>query len=272
MLAPNYDHEIPERTIQVAKAAFPKGNVIMKIHDELGHMHEDEAFEALYPQKGQPSISPSLLALTTVLQYLEDMTDRQAANAVRGRIDWKYALGLELTDPGFDHSVLSEFRQRLSKGKLSHLLLDKILVECTQKGLLEGKKKQWTDSTHILGAIRTMNRLELVGETMRRVLDDLTQIDPSWMKKTMRPAWGKRYSRRIEQYRLPKSKEKRQELAQAIGRDGHCLLEQIEKAPLTIQQAPILIVFRRIWCQQFYLDNGQSQWRDKKKGACPQQG
>jgi hypothetical protein len=111
---------IPPQTAVVAKAAFPKGSLVMALRDELGTVYTDEQFHDLFAERGQPAESPARLALVIVLQFAEGLTDRQAADAVRGRIDWKYALGLELTDPGFDYSVLSEFRTRLVIYRPSH--------------------------------------------------------------------------------------------------------------------------------------------------------
>jgi transposase len=107
-LHPRSDLAIPEETWRVAHAAFPKGALGLRIADELGPLYRDDQFAELFPTRGQPAASPARLALASVLQYVEGLSDRQAADAVRGRIDWKYALGLELTDPGFDHTVLSE--------------------------------------------------------------------------------------------------------------------------------------------------------------------
>lgn len=104
----------------MAHAAFPKGNTYLRLRDELGPLYEDRDFAALFPRRGQPGLSPGLLATMTVMQFLENLSDRQATDAVRARIDWKYALGLELTDPGFDFSVLSEFRARLVAGSAEH--------------------------------------------------------------------------------------------------------------------------------------------------------
>ena len=101
-------------TAYVARAAFPDGNPYMSVRDTLGTFYDDECFAALFPDRGQPAETPWRLALITVLQYAEGLADRQAAEAVRSRIDWKYALGLELTDPGFDFSVLCQFRARLT--------------------------------------------------------------------------------------------------------------------------------------------------------------
>lgn len=126
MLTPNDQYEIPTMTAEVARAAFPKGNAVMKIRDELGPLFEDADFAALYPQSGQPAESPARLALVTILPFMENLTGREAADAVRSRIDWQYLLGLELTEAGFDYSVLSEFRQRLLEHSKEGILLESI--------------------------------------------------------------------------------------------------------------------------------------------------
>src|SRR5947209_1889843 len=117
MLRPEPNENIAEETTRVARAAFPKGNVYMQMRDELGRLYEDKAFRDVFSRLGQPAVAPWRLAWVTVMQFAEGLTDRQAADAVRGRIDWKYALGLGLADPGFDHTVLSEFRTRLVEGE-----------------------------------------------------------------------------------------------------------------------------------------------------------
>ena len=115
---------IPAETARIAHAAFPKGTMCMQMRDTLGPLYDDDQFAALFSSTGQPAQAPARLALILVLQFAEGLSDRQAADAVRGRIDWKYALALELTDPGFDASVLSEFRTRLVYGGADHLLLE----------------------------------------------------------------------------------------------------------------------------------------------------
>jgi transposase len=274
MLRSERSSDIPDLTKLVAQAAFPKGSVVMTMRDELGPIFEDEEFADLSPNLGQPAESPGRLALVTVMQFIENLTDRQAANAVRGRIDWKYALGLELSNPGFHYSVLSEFRQRLIAGGAERLLLEKMLECCEAKALLKGKKKQRTDSTHVLAAIRSMTLLELVGETMRRTLDDVARVAPEWLKERMQQGWVKRYGRRFDSYRLPKSKEGRLELATTIGQDGHRLLSAAfhEPAPAEVCELPMIDIMRRIWVQQFYWCDGQLHWRTKKKWGQPPSG
>ncbi len=273
MLRPE-SNEVPELTRLVAKAALPDGNIFIKMRDELGPIFEDEEFTALYPTIGQPAESPARLALVTIMQFVENLTDRQAAEAVRDRVSWKYVLGLELTNPGFHYSVLSEFRQRLIVGGAERRLLDKLLERCAARGLLKGKKKQRTDSTHVLAAIRSLTLLELVGETMRRTLDDVAKIAPEWLKEQMLPEWIKRYGRRFDSYRLPKGKEKRLELAITIGQDGYRLLNAAlhESAPTDVQALSMVDIMRRIWIQQFYRCEDEVHWRTKKKWGQPPAG
>lgn len=118
---------IPEETARVAESAFPKGTTYMTMRDELGVIFEDKHFAHLFPSRGQPAMAPWRLALVTIMQFAEVLSDRQAADAVRARIDWKYTLSLELANSGFDASVLCEFRGRLLEGGSERLLFDHLL-------------------------------------------------------------------------------------------------------------------------------------------------
>ena len=224
------EYLIPEETRRVARAAFPKGTLCLRIADALGTIYRDQQFAELFACRGQPAASPARLALATVLQFVDGLSDRQAAEAVRGRIDWKYALALELTDPGFDHTVLSEFRSRLVSGQAELRLLDTLLDRLRALKLLKPRGRQRTDSTHVLAAVRTLNRLERVGETMRAALDSLAVVVPDWLRTQTPPEWYERYGRRVENDRLPKTEAARQELAALIGADGQKLLQAIDAA------------------------------------------
>src|SRR5579885_1435328 len=180
-LHPQHEFSIPEETTRVARAAYPKGNLSMKMRDALGTIYQDESFVHLFPQNGRPVEAPWRLALITIVQFMEELPDRQAAEAVRGRIDLKYALGLELTDPGFDFTILSDFRTRLVQGGGEQVLLDAMLALFKERGWLKERQQQRTDSTHILAKIRAINRLMCVGEAMRFALNSLAVAAGDWL-------------------------------------------------------------------------------------------
>ena len=195
---------VPEETARVARPAFPKGNVYMQMRDVLGAVYHDATFADMFTTRGRPAEAPWRLALVTLMQFAEGLSDRQAAEVVRARIDGKYALGLELTDPGFDYSVLCEFRARLVAGSSEHLLLDALLTACKERGYLKARSCQHTDSTHVLGALRVLNRLECVAETLRQALNAIAVAAPDWLREYAPPDWFDLYGRRIENYRLPR--------------------------------------------------------------------
>src|SRR5215831_4291235 len=221
---------IPEDTVRVARAAFPKGNRYMQMHDALGSIYSDGQFAGLFSQTGQPAEAPARLALVLVLQFAEGLSDRQAADAVRGRIDWKYALALDLTDSGFDHTVLSEFRARLVTGEAEHLLLDTLLTLAQTQGLLKARGRQRTDSTYVLAAVRRLNRLERVGEILRAALNSLAAVVPAWVQALAPLEWYERYAHRVENSQMPKTDAARKALAAVIGTDGQMLLQALDAA------------------------------------------
>jgi transposase len=223
------------------------------MRDELDTIYQDEQFQDLFPSRGKPAEPPWKLALATIFQFAENLADRQAADAVRARIDWKYALSLELTDAGFAHTVLSEFRSRLIDGGAEHVLLDVLLERFRELGLLRAGGSQRTDSTHVLAAVRALNRLELVGETMRHVLNVLADVAPDWLRTHAKVEWVKRYQRRSDEYRLPKGKEAQRVLADQIGRDGAELLSAIysSESPDWLRHVPAVKMTRRIWLQNY---------------------
>ena len=195
--------EVPAETARVARSAFRRGALAIRARDELGAWYDDEAFAGAYGVRGAPGISPAQLAMVTVLQFTENLTDRQAADAVRGRLDWKYCLGLALDDEGFDFSVLSEFRSRLVAGSLERRLLELLLERLKERGLIKAGGVQRTDSTHVLGRIRDLNRLELAGETVRAALEALAAAAPAWLAGVIDASWQQVYGQRIDNLRLP---------------------------------------------------------------------
>jgi transposase len=267
--------EVPVLTAQVARAAFPGGSLAMRVRDELGAWCRDEAFAGVYGIRGAPGLSPAQLAVVTVLQFAEDLTDRQAADGVRGRLDWKYCLGLELADPGFDFSVLSEFRARLVAGGMEKALLDLLLARLKGAGLAGAGMRQRTDSTHVLARIRELNRLELAGEAVRAALEALAAAVPGWLGGVIDASWQQVYGQRIDEIRLPHAAAARADLAVQYARDGYRLLAQAYSAaaPPWARDLPAVQALRLILIQQFYRQAGPDgekvTWREDSAHGLP---
>ncbi|MFE2492482.1 IS1182 family transposase [Streptomyces mirabilis] len=261
--------EIPEGTRMVAWAAFPKGCLAMRVRDALGPLFDDEIFRSAFGVRGRPGVAPGQLALVSVLQFAENLTDRQAAHAVRARIDWKYLLGLELADPGFDFTVLTGFRDRLLAHGLEEKILDLLLKRLNELGLVSGRGRQRTDSTHVLTAVRDLNRLEFVGETLRAALEAVAVTAPQWLTSWMPRDWQERYGARVDSYRLPSDENERTQLTWRIAADGYQFLEAAfaASAPAWLRQVPAVGILRTVWLQQFQrtiTEGGQEvAWRGK---------
>jgi transposase len=254
---------VPEETARVARAIFPDGNLVMRIYDELDLLFQDRDFADLFPIQGQPAEAPLHLALVTLLQFMEGLTDRQAADAVRTRIDWKYLLCLELTDPGFDHSVLSEFRTRLLEHGAEQRLFDGILTLAHEHDWVKAGGRQRSDSTHVLGAMHVLSRIEVVGETLRHALNVLATLAPDWLRAHVPADWVERYMERPSEYRLPKGEAQRIARAEQIGVDGSRLLTALyaDAAPPDLRALPAVDILRQVWVQNFMVEDGRVVWR-----------
>jgi transposase len=246
---------IPDATAAAVRAAFPKGNLYVDLRTEFGTLYDDPLFADLYPPEGRPvEVAPWRLALVVVMQYMEGLTDRQAADAVRRCMDWKYALSLDLHDPGFDFTLLHDFRQRLLTHAAAQRLLDTFLSTCRARGWIKARGTQRTDSTHVFAAIRNLHRLECILEAMHYALNQLSQADPTWVQQHVPLEWYARYGLRSDQTRLPKDASKREALARQIGGDGYQLLDWVQAADTSpsLRDLPALEALRQIWLQPYY--------------------
>ena len=248
----------PDPRIAAAIAAKYPGKrprpLAVQIRDRLGEWLGDEQFAVVFGTRGRPGWSPSRLALVTVLQRAEDLTDRAAAEAVRTRIDWQYLLGLDLDDPGFDHTVLSEFRGKVAAGGLEQVALDALLERLAAGSLVKAGGKQRTDSTHVVAAVAALNRMALAGESVRAALEALTAAHPDWVaQRVCVTGWARRYGTPMTSWRPPASKAKQDELAIAYARDGYALLEAVygSSSPAWLGQVPAVDVLRRVLLQNY---------------------
>lgn len=255
----------PDPLIAAAIAAKYRGArprpLAVLIRDRLGQWLQDEQFAAAFGVRGRPGWSPSRLALVTVLQRAEDLTDRQAAEAVRTRIDWQYLLGLPFDDPGVDHSVLAEFRARLVQAGLEHLVLDVLLARLSADGLVKAGGRQRSDATHVHAAVAALNRLELVGESVRAALEALAAAHPTWLEQRICVSdFTRRYGISMTSWRPPVSAAKRDELAIAYARDGYALLEAVydPQAPAWLRELPPIDVLRQVLLQNYTRTTGSN--------------
>jgi transposase len=211
---------IPELTSRIARAGFPKGTLAMQLRDALGPIYADADFADLFPKRGRAAEAPWRLALVTVLQALENLSDRQAAEMARARLDWKYALSLQLDDEGFDASILTDFRQLLVANSAQDRLLEPILQACRQRGWLKAGGKQRTDSTWVIANVRGLRSLESVGESLRAALNEIAEVATDWLLQIVSPDWFDRYVHRFELQRFPKGEQVKADLRRQVGEDS----------------------------------------------------
>ena len=226
------------------------------VRDRLGEWLRDEEFAAAFGVRGRPGWSPSRLALVTVLQRAENLADRMAAEAVRTRLDWKYLLGLSLEDPGFDHSVLPEFRAKVAAAELEQVPLDALLERLASDGLVKAGGKQRTDSTHVIAAVAALSRLELAGESVRAAVESLAAAHPGWTAGVLHVSeWTRKYGTPVPGWHLPASKKKQDELAVTYARDGYALLRAVydKGSPAWLAELPAVETLRKVLVQNYTL-------------------
>ena len=254
-LKPNPINQIPKETIRISKAVFPKGNRYILLRDTFGDLFDTSDFQHLFSKEGKPAENPARLALITILQFAEQLSDERAADAVRSRIDLKYLLALPLEDPGFDSSVLCEFRARLTFGNNELLLFNKLLERFHAHKLLRERGKQRTDSTHVLTAVHALNRLSYAGQTFRNALNVLATVAPEWFLEHAQPEWVEQYGKPFEVDHMvkPAKQAERAMLERTVAADGLFLLNAVFSATgLTwLQEVPAIQTLWQVWIQNF---------------------
>jgi len=271
-MKPRTSDQIPEDTRQLGQILLKPDNVMRLIGERLSEFVHDDDFADLYPPEGRPAVWPGLLALVTVLQWAEALSDRQAAYAVVTRVDWKYALHLPLHYVGFDYSVLSEFRQRLLVHQAESRVFEKLLEQLKALGLVRGRGVQRTDSLAVVSAVTRLTRLELVYETLRVTLMALKRTASAWFAQMIPPRLVEEYGERGEQERWVKESGDKghaevKRRAATIGQDGQWLVDRLEASdtPLSLQTLPEVATLRIVWAQQFHIE----PLSDQPKGMGP---
>jgi len=253
--------------VQIARASNPAGTTAMWVRDRLDGLWSDEDFAGWYPRDGRSGLSPAQLATVCVLQFLLGLSDRQTAEAVRCRIDFKYALAMELDDPGFHHSVPADFRERIAQDDRADRLLDLALARLKNAGLVRERTTQRTDSTHVLAAARDLTRLELVTEAVRAALEEVARTASHLLIGLVDEEWGRRYGRPV---RLGKNPTRPKTRILAAGDDAHQLLEHLHRHGPGYRPGPQAEAPRRIVLQNHYRDAaGRLRRRSADDGGLP---
>jgi transposase len=147
--------------------------------------------------------------------------------------------------------------------------LERMLERFGERGWVKARGRQRTDSTHVLAAVRVLNRLELVGETMRAALNAISAAAPEWLKERAPEEWFVRYGRPVDEHDLPKGISARKEYAEVIGKDRMKLLSWVdgEDAPKWLGKVPAVGLLRKTWENQYRLEGGEPIWREAKELA-----
>jgi transposase len=255
--------EIPEETAKLGQKLLDEKNPYRLIGDQWSGLIKDEDFAHLYSQIGGPALSPVIQSLVLIFQSSEKLPDRLAVEAVRLRIDWKYALHLPLDWPGFHFTNLSHFRQRLLKHEAEYLVFDRLLNKLVDLGYIRRRGKQRTDSTRVLGLVAKLSRLEMIWETLRMALKRLQEQDKVWLEQLVPEAFLQQYLVKRRDYDL-KDQEMVEALQQA-GADGLWLLQRLEQAPEAWQNLEDIQTLRTVWEQQFEWDEGGTYTGPREK-------
>ena len=261
--------EVPADMAAIGQALLPPDNPYRQIGEHFDEwLPTEEDFGSLYSSQGWGAISPLLLALLTIFQMLEKLPDRQAADQVTVRLDWKFALHLSLLYPGFHFTDLSAFRQRLLEHGQERLVFDQLLAKLREANLIKARGKMRTDSTHVIGLVNRLSQLELIRESLRAALNKLSTAALAWMEKQVPPAFRAEYAQRQNDYSLS-AEQIALQLTQ-VAQDGFWLLAQLEReAPDWVQALTEVEVLRKVLAQQFPQgpDGGLAKKRSAGKGV-----
>lgn len=242
--------QMPPDTAAVGQKLLRESNRYRIIGDHLADLLQDEQFAEMYEATGRQAISPSLLGLVTLFQFLENVPDREAAEMVVVRLDWKYALHLSVAYPGFDFSCLCYFRQRVLAHQQEALLFETILAKVKALGFIKKRGKQRTDALAVIGAVRMLSHLETVTETLRVTVRALEHGDLAWVEREVPASFREQYARSRPDYRLTGAE--RQVALEQAGRDGCWLLERLDAAaPHAVRALEAVTTFRTVWGQRY---------------------
>jgi transposase len=261
-----WSEAIPQDTTELGQQLLAEDSVYRFVGDNANEMLDMEDFYEMYSVSGRGAVHPFMLALVTLFQFLENIPDRVAAQWVVLRIDWKYALHVSLSDRGFNHTTLSAYRKRLVEHSKERVIFDRVL-QCVQShGFLKKRKKQRTDSTHVIGCVARLSRLETVWETIRVTLGALKTACSAWYQQRVPAVFDEMYRERQSDWHLS-AEQVKAEMRKA-GADGYWLLDLVtEHGPFIAQALPEVAVLQDVLSQQFERREGRVRARKSPTGG-----
>jgi len=249
-----FPEEVPGETARLVEPLLADDSVYRLVAECVDEFLSDEQFIELYANEGRPGINPVLLSLVTVFQFLEKLPDRAAAEMAVMRMDWKYALRQPLDWRGFHYSDLCNFRKRLLGQGQESMVFEHLLDYLRERGLVRAGGKQRTDTTHILGAVKQLGDIEVIGEGVRLAISELMSTDAKWVMQHLPASFIKSYKRPMPNYRM--SKQELETFIQETGEEARWLLDQVALCgSVEMQQLPTVLQLARIWEDQYQYVN-----------------
>jgi transposase len=256
-------HAVPQEIRTWGEKYLKQDSLYRVVGDQLlSSISADEfasEFMSMYSNTGRPSVNPIILSFVTIFQFLEELPDRIAAEDVRMRLDWKYALHLPLDDPGFHYSDLCNFRKRLAKHGKESLLFHQLLKRIQSLGFLKRRKHQRTDSTHILAVVGELSRIENLSESLRVSLRAIQKQDSAFYEMKTPSLYREHWSAPLSDYQMTDSQ--RREALERAGQDIHWLLsflkDCLETNRKTFLRLPELEVLQTLFHQHFTVQHSQ---------------
>jgi hypothetical protein len=250
----------PAPSVTIVMEAIPGTSAYRTIGDEIEQLLADIELARLDPSGMRSAPTLGALALVTIFQFAENLPDRRAAEAIRTRRDWKYALPLARTYPGLDYHLLSEFRQLLCREPAARQVFQQVLDRVAETDLLRSTDRQLLTAGEVLAAVCRVSRLEQLIEAMCMSLEAMAALEPESLRTIALPHWYERYSQLQAARDLPRSQEEQTSLAQAIGADAMYLLEAIAGAGDDLISLPETRILQQVWHRQFDQAEHQIQW------------
>jgi len=261
---------VPTETARAARSVFGRSNFYLATGDQVNSLFSGIILEDPHGRIHKPSRSQAMLYLITIFQYVETLPDNSAADALRLRTDWKYALHLPLTYPGLSASSFCEFRRWLQSDRAGEQTLQTLLTRLSEVKLVTGKPCFSLPSSEIVRKVCFLNRLAMVWDSIGDVLGVLAGKQPEWLRKVNLPHWYERYGNHQKTINLAANYSELVDIAQSIGADGDHLLKAITDAQdPALANLPEILAMKQIWKDQYLSGEGKISWRKDACAYCP---